>query len=98
MKMDWQIVKDKLPDSTGWYLVYAPKYKGGSSTGKEFYGGIMISKFTRSKKGNTSWSAEMAVWNKGCVKCWMPLPNKPDIEEDDLNITNDKPGQLKFDF
>lgn len=79
----WRNVKDELPDETGWYLVYAPKYEGGSSGGKEVHNGIMLSKFIRNKKGNTSWSVEFCYWNQNCVKCWMPLPDKPEIDDDE---------------
>ena len=95
--MNWINVKDELPIETGWYLVYAPKYRGGSSGGKEFCDGIMFSKFIRSKKGNTSWSVEGAGWNRNCVRFWMPLPDRP-VYEDEPEVTRDIPGQLKFDF
>ena len=93
----WKNAKDELPNETGWYLVYAPKYQGGSSGGKEFCDGIMFSKFIRSKKGNTSWSVEMAGWNQNCVRFWMPLPAKP-VCEDEPEKMKDIPGQLKFEF
>ena len=70
----WRNAKDELPAETGWYLVYAPTYSGGSSSGLHSINGVMFSKFTRSKKGNVSWSAEMARWNNGCVKYWMEIP------------------------
>ena len=32
---NWIKATDKLPDKPGWYLVYAPTYSGGSSSGLE---------------------------------------------------------------
>jgi len=93
----WVKTTEHLPDETGWYLVYAPSYMPGSSSGKEYYDGIMISKFNLCKNGKTSWSAEKDFRNKKCVKFWMPLPNRP-VCEDEPDVIEDIPGQLKFDF
>lgn len=96
-QLGWHDINDELPDRTGWYLVYAPKYRGGSSTGKECIGGILFSKFNIAKNGNRSWSAESCGWNKNCVKFWMNLPEKPVCDELE-EFENSKYKQLEFPF
>ena len=62
------------PEETGWYLVYAPGYTGGSSTHREYHGGIMFAKWN-----GKVWSIERCYYNRpGCVKAWMPLPEAPE--------------------
>ena len=66
----WISVKDRLPDEPGWYMVYAPTYRGGSSTSRENHDGIMFAKWS-----GKNWSVERCYYNRpGCVEKWMPLP------------------------
>lgn len=70
----WISVKDRTPDEKGWYMVYAPGYSGGSSSGLASHNGIMFSKWS----GKT-WSIETGYHQRpGCVKYWMPLPEPPE--------------------
>lgn len=70
--MEWISVKDRLPDENGAYLVYAPRYRGGSSSGLDCVDGVM---FARWKK---RWSIEVGYYKRpGCVTHWMPLPQPP---------------------
>ncbi len=65
----WVPVSEKLPED-GVYLVYAPDYKGGSSTSKEWNDGVMFSKCRKGK-----WSIEHGYHTRpNCVKAWMPIP------------------------
>lgn len=69
----WISVKDRLPKEKGWYLVYAPGYYGGSSSGLCCCNGNMFAKWS----GKT-WSIEVGYHKRpGCVKAWMPLPEPP---------------------
>lgn len=73
----WVSVSERLPteSSTGrnTYLVYAPTYRGGSSSGKEGCGGVMFSKWT-----GKHWSIEVGYYSRpNCVTHWMPLPEPP---------------------
>lgn len=69
----WISVKDRLPDEPGWYMVYAPTYRGGSSTSRENHDGIMFAKWS-----GKNWSVERCYYNRpGCVEKWMPLPEPP---------------------
>ena len=62
------------PEETGWYLVYAPDYFGGSSGCRECYDGIMFAKWN-----GKSWSIEQGYYKRpGCVKAWMPTPAAPE--------------------
>lgn len=93
----WIKVNDELPDKTGWYLVYAPSYMGGSSSALDSHAGIMFSKFTIAKNGNKSWSVESKPWrNGGCVKYWMRLPDIPEEILSNTDTTNS--NQMTFDF
>ena len=68
--MKWIPVTDRLPDIDGHYLVFAPDYSGGSSTGKENHNSVMFSRFAKGK-----WSIENGYYRRpGCVKAWMQLP------------------------
>ena len=70
---EWVSVEDRLPDTDGAYLVYAPTYTGGSSSSLDCIGGIMFSRF---KHGN--WSIEIGYYKRpNCVTHWMPLPESP---------------------
>jgi hypothetical protein len=74
----WTNVNDALPDKTGFYLVYAPSYFGGSSSGLENIDGVMFSKFTITKSGKKSWSIEVGYHKRpNCVKYWMMIPPRP---------------------
>lgn len=76
--LKWTRVEDSLPPTSGWYLVYAPTYSGGSSTAQPSHDGIMFSQFKIFKNGNCKWSIEVGYYSRpNCVKAWMPLPNKP---------------------
>lgn len=66
----WILCSKQLPGADGTYLVYAPDYKGGSSSSKECHDGVMFSKFK-----NKKWSVEHGYYTRpNCVKAWMPLP------------------------
>ena len=65
----WVRCEDELPKEKGWYLVYAPTYRGGSSSGKESAGSVMFSKWS----GKT-WSIEVGYYERpNCVTHWMPI-------------------------
>ena len=69
-EQQWIPCSERLPDIDGIYLVYAPNYKGGSSTAKENYNGVMFSKCQKGK-----WSIEHGYYKRpNCVIAWMPLP------------------------
>ena len=71
----WTNVKDALPDEAGWYLVFAPTYSGGSSSGLDMHDGVMFSQFKITKDGKKSWSIEVGYHkHPNCVLYWMPLP------------------------
>ena len=72
----WISVKDSLPEAEGWYLVYAPGYSGGSSSGLKVINGVMFAKWS-----GKSWSIEVGYHKRpGCVWYWMPLPEPPKEE------------------
>lgn len=69
----WISVKERLPAQNGWYIVFAPSYSGGSSSGLKNIAGIMFSNFKGGK-----WSIEHGYYERpGCVLAWMPLPEQP---------------------
>ena len=69
----WISVKDALPQDQGWYLVYAPSYSGGSSSGLKCINGVMFAKWN-----GKAWSIEVGYYKRsGCVKHWMPFPEAP---------------------
>ena len=77
----WIPCGERLPAENGTYLVYAPDYRGGSSRGKEWHGGIMFAKFKGGK-----WSIEHGYYSRpNCVKAWMPLPEPYEAEDDETN-------------
>ena len=66
----WVSVKDRLPEEKGWYMVYAPGYSGGSSSGLDSHNAVMFAKWS----GKT-WSIEVGYHKRpGCVRQWMPIP------------------------
>ena len=70
---EWVSVEDRLPDTDGAYLVYAPTYTGGSSSSLDCIGGIMFSRFKHEK-----WSIESGYYKRpNCVTHWMPIPASP---------------------
>lgn len=70
---NWTLVIEKLPVEDGWYLVYAPDYRGGSSSGLKNINGVMFSKFQKNK-----WSIEVGYHERpNCVKAWMKIPEPP---------------------
>ena len=69
----WIPVSKRLPNADGTYIVYAPSYNGGSSSGLDCIGGIMFCRFKHGK-----WSIEHGYYNRpNCVTHWMPLPQPP---------------------
>lgn len=72
---EWVSVEDRLPDTDGAYLVYAPTYTGGSSSSLDCIGGIMFSRFKHEK-----WSIESGYYKRpNCVTHWMPIPTPPNF-------------------
>ena len=72
----WHSMEDNgPPEEKGHYFVYAPSYRGGSSSEKERARGVMISKWT-----GKHWSIEVGYYKRpGCVTHWMPIePPKED--------------------
>lgn len=70
--MEWISVKDRLPETKGTYLVYAPTYSGGSSSSLDCINGVMFSRWGK------HWSIEVGYHKRpNCVKYWMPLPEPP---------------------
>lgn len=77
--MKWISVKDRLPERNGKYLVYAPSYRGGSSSSLVCVNGIMFSTW----RGN--WSIEVGYHKRpNCVEYWQPLPDLPTKEKCDI--------------
>lgn len=78
--MKWISVKDRLPDRQGTYLVYAPSYSMGSSSGLDCINGIMFARWRK------NWSIETGYYKRpGCVEYWMPLPSPPNTDKDILD-------------
>jgi len=90
VEFKWTSVKDALPEKTGWYLVFAPTYSGGSSSGLDMHDGVMFSQFKITKDGSKkNWSIEVGYHKRpGCVLYWMPLPIPTDFGH--FKFTNDK--------
>lgn len=69
----WISVEDRLPDTNGTYIVYAPTYYGGSSSGLDNINGIMFA-----RRRGRNWSIEVGYHKRpNCVTHWMPLPEPP---------------------
>lgn len=70
LQNQWISVDEELPDENGRYLVYAPTYKKGSSSGLDFKDGIGFSRFCNGK-----WSIEIGyIKRPNCVTHWMSIP------------------------
>ena len=68
----WISVEDRLPETKGTYLVYAPTYSGGSSSSLDCINGVMFSRWGK------HWSIEVGYHKRpNCVKYWMTLPKPP---------------------
>ena len=67
---DLKLHPEDLPTEDGFYLVYAPSYRPGSSRAKEkVKGGYMFSKFQRGK-----WSIETGYYERpNCVRAWKEI-------------------------
>ena len=88
---EWVSVEDRLPDTDGAYLVYAPTYTGGSSSSLDCIGGIMFSRFKHEK-----WSIESGYYKRpNCVTHWMPIPTPYDIEH--IHISEPPDGKKGWD-
>ena len=73
----WISMEDAHPVENGWYLVYAPSYCGGSSSGKESAGNVMFSKWS-----GKNWSIEVGYHKRpGCVTHWMAIPKPPEVKQ-----------------
>lgn len=61
---------EDLPTKDGFYLVYAPSYKPGSSKGKEkVNGGYMFSRYK-----SRVWSIEVGYYERPhCVRAWREI-------------------------
>lgn len=71
----WISVKDRLPKENGTYLVFAPTYSGGSSSGLDCTNGVMFARWRK------HWSIEVGYYRRpNCVTHWMPLPEPPKEE------------------
>lgn len=69
----WIPCSERLPEVKGWYLVYAPYYSGGSSSGLCNINGVMFAKWN-----GKHWSIEVGYHKRpGCVTHWQPLPEPP---------------------
>lgn len=87
---EWISVKDQMPEQKGTYLVYAPTYRGGSSSGLDSVNGIMFSRYR-----NRKWSIELGYYKRpNCVTHWMPLkePPKENTERDICRAALEKWG------
>lgn len=75
----WIPVSERPPVEKGWYLVYAPYYSGGSSSGLCNINGKMFAKWN-----GKNWSIEVGYHKRpGCVTHWMPLPEPPEEDPQD---------------
>lgn len=87
---EWVSVEERLPDTDGAYLVYAPTYTGGSSSSLDCIGGIMFSRFKHEK-----WSIESGYYKRpNCVTHWMPIPTPYDI--DHIHISEPPDGKKRM--
>lgn len=76
-KRGWISVKERLPDKKGTYLVFAPTYSGGSSSGLDCNDGVMFARWRK------HWSIEVGYHKRpNCVTHWMPLPDAPEVDDE----------------
>lgn len=69
----WIPVSERPPVKKGWYLVYAPYYSGGSSSGLCNINGKMFAKWN-----GKNWSIEVGYHKRpGCVTHWQFIPESP---------------------
>lgn len=74
----WIPCSERMPEEDGVYLVYAPEYRGGSSSSKEWHDGVM---FAKCKNGK--WSIEHGYYSRpNCVMAWMPLPEPYEAKDE----------------
>ena len=86
---DWTPCAEGLPEENGTYLVFAPSYRGGSSSGLDVINGIMFSRFKSGK-----WSIEHGYYNRpNCVIAWQPLPDP--YNTDHMRDTTKKVDQFR---
>lgn len=70
---EWISIKDRLPEKSETYLVYAPTYCGGTSSALDNVRGVMFARWRK------HWSIEVGYYKRpGCVTHWMPLPKPPE--------------------
>ena len=73
----WISVKERLPDKKGTYLVFAPTYSGGSSSGLDCNDGVMFARWRK------HWSIEVGYHKRpNCVTHWMLLPDAPEVDDE----------------
>ena len=69
----WIPVSERPPVEKGWYLVYAPHYSGGSSSGLCNINGKMFAKWN-----GKNWSIEVGYHKRpGCVTHWQFIQESP---------------------
>ena len=76
MEIKWINIKDKLPDESGWYMVFAPSFW---SKQKEFRFGLGFSKFTLPKDGHGWFGIDKSPTAKTQILYWAPLPFPTDM-------------------
>lgn len=75
----WIPVSERPPVKKGWYLVYAPYYSGGSSSGLCNINGKMFAKWN-----GKNWSIEVGYHKRpGCVTHWQFIPESPKERRDE---------------
>lgn len=75
-KIKFISVKEAVPKEYGAYLVYAPDYHPGTSSGLDNIKGFMFARWLPNKKlkNNGYWSVEVGYYNRpNCVKAWLPI-------------------------
>lgn len=78
LKFQMVSVEDDRPTKRGYYLVYAPKWRGSPSTSKEFHNGFLFAYWN-----GKDWAIEIQHRKNPCVTHWMPLipPVKKEANE-----------------
>ena len=74
----WISVKDRLPEEKGWYLVYAPAYKGSPSPKRlRNANGRMLSRWT-----GKHWNLEDGYYmTQGTIEYWTLIAEPPKEDE-----------------